>query len=50
MLCAPFLVLSGPGGTGCNEVRFLVLGGWDSRDVSMAGVCDFVKECMNFVM
>ena len=38
-------MLGGPGGTGCNEVRFPIHGDWDSRDVSMAGVCDSVKEC-----
>ena len=40
MPCAPFSVLGGTGGTGCDEVRFPVYGGWDSRDVSVPGVCD----------
>ena len=47
MRCAPFSILCGPGGTGCDEVRFSVHG-WDSRDVSLAAVCDCVKECMSF--
>ena len=32
------------GGTGYDEVCFLVHGCWDSRDVSAVGMCDFVKE------
>ena len=39
-----------PSGTGCDEVRFHVHGCWDSRDVSVLGVFDCVKECMSFVM
>ena len=39
-----------PGGTVCDEAGFPVLGRWDSRDISVAGVCDCVKECMSFVM
>ena len=50
MPCASFSMLDGPGGSGCNEVHFLLHGGWGSRDVSVAGVCDCVKECMSFVM
>ena len=50
MPCAPLSMLDGPGGTGSEVVRFLVPGGWDSRDVSVAGVCDCVKECMSFAM
>ena len=49
MLCAPFLMLDSPGGTGCDEVRFPVRGAYDTRDVDVAGVCDCVKECMRFV-
>ena len=45
MPCAPFSMLGGPGGIDCDEVRFPVHGGWDSRD-SVAAVCDCVKECM----
>ena len=44
MPCAPFSMLGGPGGTGCDEVCFPVHGGWDSRDVSMF---DCVKEHMS---
>ena len=40
----------GPDGSGCDEVRFPVHGGWDSRDVNVVGVFDCVKECMSFVM
>ena len=43
MPCASFSVLGGPGGIGCNEVRFLVHGGGDSRDVSVVHMCDSVK-------
>ena len=43
-------MLGGPGGTGCNEVRFPVHGCWDSRDVGVVGVFDCVKEYMSFVM
>ena len=50
MPCAPFSVLGGPGGTGCDEVHFSVRSNWDNRDVSVAGVCDCVKEYMSFVM
>ena len=40
----------GPGGTGCDQVRFPVTDDWDSRDVNVAGVFDCVKECVSFVM
>ena len=43
-------MLGDPGGDGCVEVRFPIHGGWDSIAVSVAGVCDCVKECMSFVM
>jgi hypothetical protein len=43
-------MLGSPGGTGCDEVCFPVHSGWDSRDVSVGGVCDCVKEYMSFVM
>ena len=43
-------MLHGPGGTGCDEVCVPVHGCWDSRDVSVAGVFDCVKECIEFVM
>ena len=50
MACAPFSMLGGPSDTGYNEVHFLVHGGWDSRDVSVTSMCDYVKECMSVVM
>ena len=40
MPCAPLSMLGGPGGTGCDDVLFPIHGGCDSRDVSVAGVCD----------
>ena len=40
-------MLDGPVGTGCNvPVRSCR----DSRDVIVAAVFDYVKECMGFVM
>ena len=47
MPCASFLMLDGPGGTGCNVP---VHSFWDSRDDIVAAVFDCVKECMEFVM
>ena len=47
MPCASFSMFDGPGGTGCDVP---VHGCWDSRDVTVAGVFDSVKECMGFVM
>ena len=41
-------MLGGPGGNGCDELRFPVHGCWDSRDVSVAAVFEYVKECMSF--
>jgi hypothetical protein len=41
MPCASFLMIDGPGGTGCNVP---VHSCWDSRDV-VAAVFDCVKEC-----
>ena len=38
-------MLDGPGGTGYNEVRVPVHSCWDSRDVSVAGICDCVRVC-----
>ena len=35
MPCASFSMLGGPGGIGCNEVRFPVHGCGDSRDVGV---------------
>ena len=43
-------MLGGPGGTGCDEICFLVHGGWDSRDVSVVVLFDCVKECMSFAI
>ena len=45
MPCAPLSVLGGP-----VEVCFPAHGGWDSRYVSVAGMCDCVKERMRFLM
>ena len=47
MSCASFSMLDGFGGTGCN---IPVCTCWDGRDVIVAAVFDFVKECMGFVM
>ena len=49
MPCAPFSMLGGSSGTGCDEVRFPVHGGWDSTGVNVV-ICDCVKESMSFVM
>ena len=38
MPCASFSKLDGPDGTGCDEVRCMVHGCWDSRDVGVVGV------------
>ena len=43
-------MLGGPGGTGWDGIRFPVHGGWESRDVSVVGMCNCIKECMGFVM
>ena len=43
-------MLGSPGGTDCDEVRFSVHDGWDSRDISVDGMFDCVKECVSFVM
>ena len=43
-------MLVSPGGTGCDEICFPAHGSWGTRDVSVAGMCDCVKECMGFVM
>jgi hypothetical protein len=48
--CAPFSMLCGSGGTGRDGVSFPVHGGWDSREVSVVGLWDCVKEFMSFVM
>ena len=37
-------MLDGPGVAGCNAP---VHGCWDSRDVLVAAVFDYVKECMH---
>ena len=38
MPCASFSLLGSSSGTGCNEIRFPVHGGWDSRDVDVISV------------
>ena len=43
-------MLDGAGVTGCDEVRFPIHSCWDSRDISMVGVIDCVKESMGFIM
>jgi hypothetical protein len=43
-------MLGGPGRTGCDGVRFSILRDWDDRDMSMADLCECVKECVSFVM
>jgi hypothetical protein len=43
--CTPLPVPGGP-----VEVCFPAHGGWDSRDVSVASMCDCVKERMSFIM
>ena len=48
--CSPLSMLGNPGETGCDGVRFSVHGGWNSKDVSVAGVCDCAKECASFIM
>ena len=50
MQCAPFSMLGSPSGTGYDGVGFPVHGDWDSRDVSVTGVCDCVKDYVSFVM
>ena len=47
---APLSMLDGPGSTDCDGVHFLVHGGWDSRDVSVVGMCDCIRECVRFIM
>ena len=39
-------MLGCPCGNGCNGVCFPAHDEWSSRDVSMAGMCDCVKECV----
>ena len=43
MPCGSFSMLDAPGGTGCDVP---VHSFRDSRDVILAGVYDYVKECM----
>ena len=49
MPCAPFSMLGSLVELAVMN-RFLVHDGWDSRDVSVAGVYDCIKECKSFVM
>ena len=46
---APFKKHGGPSGIGSDVVHFLVHGGWNSKDVNMAGICDCVKVCVTFI-
>ena len=50
MPCAPFSMLGSSSGTGCIEVCFPVHSSWDSKDISVVGVSDYVEEYMSFVM
>ena len=34
------------GRTGCEDICFPVHMGWNSRDVSVVGMCDCIKECV----
>ena len=45
-------MIVGPGGTGCDEVRFPVHSGWDSRDASVAGMlCQIVYNfCISHIV
>ena len=43
--CASLSMLGGPGRIDCGAVRFPVYRGRNVRDVTMAGVCECVKEC-----
>ena len=44
MQCAPLSMFGGPSRSGCDGVHFLVNRGWNSRDVSMAGMCDYLHN------
>ena len=46
MPCESFSMLDGPSGAGWDEVRVPAHGCWDSRDISVAGVCDPVSFVM----
>ena len=48
MPCIPFSVLDG--GTGYDGINFLVRDGWDSKDISVASKCGYVKESVGFIM
>ena len=52
MPCAPLPTLGGLGRTRCGGIHFLVHRDWNCRDVrsSMAGMCDYVKNCVSFIM
>ena len=48
---APLSFLGGQRETGCEGAHFPIHSDWNSRRVvSMAGVCDCVKECESFIM
>ena len=39
------IMLGGSGRFGCDGVCFPIHRDWNSRDVSMVGMCDCVQEC-----
>ena len=47
---ASISMLGSLGGTRCNGVCSLVHSCWNSRDISMAGMCNCVKDCVSFMM
>ena len=46
----PFSIIRDSGRIGCEAVCLPVDRSWDSKNVSMADVCDCVKEFKSFVM
>ena len=50
MPCATLSMLGGPSRIDCDGVNFPVHSGWNIRDVDLAGMCDYVKECVSFIM
>ena len=50
MPCAPLSMPGSPGRTDYGGVHFLFHRRWNSRDASIAGLCDCVKECVSAIM
>ena len=46
VLCAPLSILDGSGRSGCFGVHFPLLKSWNGRDVSVDGMCHWVKKCV----